>query len=544
MNLPTIPPQLSPHRPPTRSGDFGAGSAPPKSHAEKLAWAFASFPRFCGLLKIPPKDGGERIPFVLSPIQRQYNAARTKRDIILKPRQVYMTSLEAARDLWWFLTKRGARVVIVVQSQTDQVPLKDITYKFRVYVDSLRRLGVVLNFGAESACELTLPSTDSTLRIIQAGASEAAAIKKGRGGTINRLHFSEAAFFERAEDTFNSLTESVPLEGSEVVIESTPNGAGGFYYEQWQAAVEGRSAYAPHFFEWWKHPEYSIPLDDSEGFEPNTALEKTLLKMGVPVACVNWYRAKVRDKGGNDRLVAQEYPSDPDTCFLLSGRGFFDGTRIAEQLLLATDPVEELDIQWPGAHGQAVGGKQIPALRIWHEAEWDREYAIAVDTSEGTGGDAGTGLVFERGTGRHMATLWGQFKPWELARAVAGLGNRYNEALIAVERNNHGHACLRALDAEQNYGRIFHDRDKKPGWLNVEIYRTNALDTLEQAHRAGSFKTPDRFVLGEMRTFIINKQGRAEASPGTHDDLVLTAAIGWDVCCRPTQRRGLALLDE
>jgi len=455
-----------------------------------------------------------------------------------------MTSLEAARDLWWFLTKRGARVVVVVQSQTDQTPLKDITYKFRVYVDSLRRLGLVLNFGAESACEITLPSTDSTLRIIQAGASEAAAIKKGRGGTINRLHISEAAFFERAEDTFNSLTESVPLEGSEVVIESTPNGAGGFYYEQWQAAVEGRSAYTPHFFEWWQHPEYRIPLGDGEAFEPDTALEKTLAKKGVSADCLNWYRAKVRDKGGNDRLVAQEYPSDPDTCFLLSGRGFFDGLRIAEQLALATDPAESLDIRAPGALGQIVANKEIPALRIWHEPEWNRDYVVAVDTSEGTGGDAGTGLVFERGTGRHMATLWGQFKPWELARAVAGVGHRYNEALVAVERNNHGHACLRALDAEQNYPNIFYDRDGKQGWLNVEISRTNALDTLEQAHRAGSFQTPDRFVLGEMRTFIINRNGRAEASPGTHDDLVITAAIGWDVCCRPRQRRGLALLDE
>ena len=56
-------------------------------------------------------------------------------------------------------------------------------------------------------------------------------------------------------------------------------------------------------------------------------------------------------------------------------------------------------------------------------------------------------MVFERGTGRHMATLWGMFRPGDFAAALATLAGRYNRGQVAVERNNHGHAVLRALAA-------------------------------------------------------------------------------------------------
>ena len=58
------------------------------------------------------------------------------------------------------------------------------------------------------------------------------------------------------------------------------------------------------------------------------------------------------------------------------------------------------------------------------------------------------------------------FKPVELGKAAAKLGRQYNRALIGVERNNHGTACILGLE---NYGKIFRDRDHKAGWLNVTM---------------------------------------------------------------------------
>jgi hypothetical protein len=60
----------------------------------------------------------------------------------------------------------------------------------------------------------------------------------GRGLTIHNLHCSEVARWPRdALETLASLRAAVPPSG-EVVLESTPNGAGGRFYEEWELAEE------------------------------------------------------------------------------------------------------------------------------------------------------------------------------------------------------------------------------------------------------------------------------------------------------------------
>lgn len=505
-------------------------------HAKFLAGALKDFRSFCGLLDIVPK-AGQRIKLRLNRIQRRYCAQRTSRDVALKPRQIGFTTLEQARDVYRFVTEPGARVVATCQSITDHAPVKLLNKNYEVMFESLERLGVALKFKTRSLTDWTLADRDASLRIVEAGASEAAAQKKGRAGTITRLHLTETAFYEYADETLNALLECVPAPelGSEIISESTPNGAFGTFFRQCQEAIAGKSGYRLHFYPWYEAEEYALPIPEGVRVEPQNDREKALLELrGVTREQLYWYQRKVRDKGSQD-LVDQEYPSDPDTCFLVSGRVFFSASHVVEMLAKASEPVTTQQLRESGSLPQRVGPEEVPALRVWHLPETGRQYVVAVDTSEGTGGDAGAAIVLERGSGRHMATLWGQFRPWVLAKYAASLARKYNQALVAVERNNHGGTVLRALHAEQSYPNIFVDRDEKPGFLTSEASRGPILDTLEEAVRVEAFKTSDRFLLGEMRTFIVNERGRAEAAKGAHDDLVLATAIGWDVICRASQ---------
>lgn len=499
----------------------------PKAFVERYADDFLGF---ATLLEIVPKDG-KLARFKPWPSQRAFDAARTGRDVVLKARQIGFTTFEQARDVWAFLVKPGARVVATCQSTTEHAPAKNLSSNYRCFFDSLRKLGVELPFRTESATEWELLGNGSRLRIEEAGASEAAAAKKGRSGTVTRLHLTETAFYEYADDTLNALLECVPpreLGRSEIVSESTPNGASGRFFEQCEQARAGSTGYRFHFLPWFTHPEYSVEVPEGEVVEPRTEREHQLVKLGVTLGQLLWYRRKVAEKG--QRLVDQEYPSDPDSCFLVSGRQFFDPERTEALIRAARPPVETIQVRGNGAHGE---------LRIWHKPESGRSYVLALDVAEGDGGDRGAGYVIERGTGRHMATLHGQFKPWELARAGAGVGARYNGAEIAVERNNHGHACLRALDVEQGYSPIWRDRDDKPGWNNNQVSRTAALDSLEEVHRNGTWVTHDVQVAREMRTFVVGPTGKAEAASGCFDDLVMAATIAWDVASRPETARGV-----
>lgn len=507
-----------------------AGSA---ERVAQLAWYFETFPRFCSLLDVVPKGdkdgkGGQRIPFKLSDLQRRYIAAATPRDIILKPRQVGMTTLMLAWMVYYFLTVRGARVVIVCQSMTGNGPISNIAATVRVFFDSLRRAGVRIEFSTERSSEWSIRDRDASLRIVVAGASETSAAKVGRSGTVTHLMCTETAFWEYAEDTTNALFECVPGEryGSVIVSESTANGAQGLFHQQCVAASKpgGSSAYTRHFFNWYDEAEYQLALDPGETVEPRGEREIALSKRGVTPQQLKWYRQKVADKGQS--LTDQEYPSDPETCFLVSGRGFFDQTVTARLLDGAREPIER---------------RSRDRIAIWKRPVAGRKYLIAADTSEGGGGDSSGAVVRDFETNELCAVLLGQFTPWQLAEALAELGTEYNEALVAVERNNHGHSVLQALERERKYERIFRGPDFKAGWLTSSSTRPMMLDALEDAHRSGGWSSCCRSTLAQMRTFIVTDAGRAQAANGEHDDMVIAEAIWWAVRRKPAGSRALIL---
>jgi hypothetical protein len=508
-----------------------------------LAEAFKSFPRFCALLKIADQTTGAQIPLRLTGIQRAYNARRTNRDIILKSRKVFFTTLELARDLWWFLTKRGARVIIVCQSEDDHSLRDAIADNLRTMLASLRE-HVDIKLDIENMLRLARFKTDANLRIIEAGATVGTARKRGRGIAVNRLHATEVAAWEHGGETLTVLLNAMPQDGSgEAVLESTPLGASGYYYERWKAATEGRGNFKAQFFPWFHHEKYRTELEPGETILPEDDEEKRLAGLGVPAEAIKWRRLQIADQG--PQKVAQEYPGDPHTCFLVSGRGFFDGMALDRLLQHAKDPIAVDPSVSSGSSGQSINDRLVPAVRIWHQPLPGESYVVGSDTSDGTGGSAGTGIVIERRTGRHMATLWGQFRPWVLARHLASVGRYFNDADLAVERNNTGLTVLRALEAEEKYGNVMVDYDGRPGLVTSSATRGPMLDTLEEAVRTGAFVTNDVHLVGEMRTFVVTiteSRERPEHAKGARDDLVLGTAIAWDAACRRRTRRELGNL--
>jgi hypothetical protein len=494
-----------------------------KQRADLLAFALSTFPRFAGLLEILPKSG-PKCRLVLNEIQRRYSAERTHRDTVLKPRQIGFTTMEQARDVYHFLTVPGARVVITCQSTVDHQPQKLLSANYQLMFDSLKRAGLKLDFRSETNTRWILAGQrDSTLTIIEAGASEASARKKGRAGTVTRLHLTETAFYDYADDTLNALLESVPSveKGSEIVSESTPNGATGFFYRQCKAAEAGSNGYKLHFYPWYEALEYAVPLDPGERIEPQNDREELLVEKGVKPEQLKWYRRKIADKGQDQ--VDQEYPSDPETCFLTSGRAFFDQAVNKALIERAPNPIEKLsnDRVW-----------------IWKRPEPGRGYVIGADTSEGTGGDDSAAPVLDWETGEHVATLLCNLEPFDYAAELARLGYFYNTALIAVERNNHGHSVLQALvhpppdsngQPQQSYPCLYMAADEKLGWLTSSVTRPVMLDDVAEAHRKGFWSSPDRRVLQQFKTFVVGSNGKPEAATGEKDDLVMGSAIAWEI---------------
>lgn len=467
---------------------------------------------------------GSRVPIAQSPILTAFEIARSGRDYVLKPRQVFMTTWELARDIWFFLTRPGARVVILCQSDKDNSAPKEISSRLVTMFEGLKRNFPDAPFAKVSDTRWVRTDGDTAeLRITGAGATEKSASKKGRSGTIHRLHVTEVAFFEYAHDTLTAILECVPGRdaGTEITFESTPKGAAGFFYEGYNAAKANKSGYKAHFFRWFEQPEYQEKLLADEKIVPENEREKELVEVHkISSEQLKWYRQKVADPSKGQAKVDQEYPSDEETCWLFDGRVFFDKEALSKLRQGVRPPIDT---------------KLAGAFRVWHKAQAECQYVISVDPSAGTGGDPAAAVVIEKVSGKHCATLCGQFAPDILGAHVAMLGWAYNRALIVVERSS-SHAAVHAAlalwkrpkDEGVGYPNVYVDKDKQYGFKINVATRPAILDALEAAVRTGTFTTLDLELVKEAQLFIV-KDEKPQAAPGAHDDRIMALAIAWDL---------------
>jgi hypothetical protein len=350
--------------------------------------------------------------------------------------------------------------------------------------------------------QLVFPHLDSEYRVETAADPNA-----GRGLTIRNLHCSEVARWPRdPAETLASLRAAVPPDG-EVVLESTANGAGGCFYDEWQHAEE--KGFVRHFFPWWWETSYRreavnvLPLSEKE--------EELSREHGLEPAQIAFRREIQAEFRG---CAVQEYAEDAESCFLSSGECVFDLQAIEQRLASCGEPVETRD-----------NGR----LLIWFppaRASRDRKsWIIGVDPAGGGArGDCACAQVIERFSGMQCAELLGHFTPRELARWVTRLGREYCDALIAVERNNHGHAVLAYLTDRHRYPNLY-EESGQAGWLTKAANRPKMIEHLAVILADAPELFFSRRLLQECRTFVRHADSRPGAAAGTHDDCVMAMAI-------------------
>lgn len=141
----------------------------------------------------------------------------------------------------------------------------------------------------------------------------------------------------------------------------------------------------------------------------------------------------------------------------------------------------------------------------------------------GSEGDYCCATVIDRETGLQCGELRGHFPPREFANRLIELANLYQQALLVVERNNHGYGVLASLRS-LGYPNIYAE-GPNDGWLTSAASRPPMIENLAAmlAISPRLFHSP-RF-LNECRTFVRQADGSSGAIAGTHDDCVMAMAI-------------------
>jgi hypothetical protein len=447
------------------------------------------------LLKVRDKQG-RLVTLEPNAAQADFTSKCTRRNIVLKARQLGITTWVAGRFFINTITRPGMVTVQVAHDQDSAEEIFRIVHRFQENMPKALRQGA-LRTSRANVRQLVFPQLDSEYRVETAADPHA-----GRGLTIRNLHASEVARWPGdAAETLASLRAAVPPDG-EVVLESTANGAAGCFYDEWQRA--NVTGYTRHFFPWWIEPRYAIPgVAVAELGEEEREL---VARFGLTDAQI----AFRRDVRANFRQRAQEeYAEDATSCFLASGECVFDAETIARR---------------KNESGEAIKSRDNGRLLVWLPPRDGSEYVIGVDPAGGGAeGDFACSQVVERKTGLQCAELLGHLAPQQLASSTAALGREYNDAVVAVERNNHGHAVLAYLGMEQ-YPNIY-EQQGKAGWLTSGMTRPKMLEDFAALLNSSPELVQSSRLLEQCRTFVRRADGSAGAANGAHDDCVMAMAI-------------------
>lgn len=453
------------------------------------------------LLRLRDRDGRVR-PLVANAAQRSFEQRRGRQNIVLKARQMGMTTWIAARFFLRTITNPGTLTLQVAHTREAAESIFRIVQRMWEELPADMCDGPLVRSHA-NVRQMIFPKIDSEFRV-----ASACDVGVGRGLSVQNLHCSEVSRWPGdAAMTLAGLRASLAPRG-EMVLESTPNGAYGAFYEQWCAGVDeagDEDAMVRHFLPWWMEAAYVGPCIEREAMTEHEA--GLVERYGLSGEQIGFRRGLEQRYRG---LRSQEFAEDAETCFRATGACFFDIEAI-EQRISEVEP--------------AITTGRAGALQVWFKPVVGRSYLVAADSAGGgEQGDFAAVQVIDMLTGLQCAELQERLRPAALAKAAVALAREYHDALIVVERNNHGAAVLAYIETSEGYSRIYR-QSGEAGWL------TTAASKPEMTARLGSLleERPEMFrskrLLAECRTFVGYERGRTGAANGAHDDLVMAMAI-------------------
>ena len=361
----------------------------------------------------------------------------------------------------------------------------------------------------------------------------------------HNIHISEACYC-KDEDVKNTIAAASPI--TNISIESTGNGVGNIGYELYQDAKKGNADFKHDFNPWFIQEEYFVPMNGIKSInynhEEKRFIDKCLKNYDVSITPEQiLFRRQVQ--GLLKWKCRQYYPEDDTDAFLTSGNKFFNSLKIHRLLMELKD--WEKENQYP-----EVGEDYI----CFERPKKGTVYIAGCDTSEGSH-DYSVLKIINLTDMREAFIYRARVSVSTFYKICDKWGRYYNNALMGVERNNHGHAVILGLDEGCNYPNIWKDEKNnrikitsgkhseqvyeraKYGWLTGSINKTIMLDALEYAidgneqddenHFEPAFTILDKNLLEECLTF--ERTGvKLGALEGKFDDDIIATAICYQIC--------------
>ena len=171
-----------------------------------------------------------------------------------------------------------------------------------------------------------------------------------------------------------------------------------------------------------------------------------------------------------------------------------------------------------------------PGLDVWELPRPGESYVMMTDAAEGKGLDYTVTVILERLTRRHVLTLRDNTREPSVHGAIAvRAAYEYNLPLWGIFRAFGG----AVMAAAANYPNLYWHEDRpqtraqqltgtrpteRMGYQETQATTRELIEELAVAIETYALHSPAEGFWRECDTFIVNKDGKAEAAPGAHDD--------------------------
>ena len=540
------------------------------------------FYKFCSELKIETKEEGLKKMGRLLGTQTYVMGEIAKgleNDVhffvILKGRQLGITTVSLALDLYWQFTHPGWQGTLVADTEENRDMFRST---LGMYMDGLPK-EYKIPLVAHNRNQMVLKNRSRIFYQIAGNKS-----RLGQGKAITYLHGTETASWGN-EEGLASLIASLAEKNAErlYMFESTAQGFN-MFHDMYKTAKSAKTQHAI-FCGWWRNEYYTVDPDSNiykvywdgklTGEEKEWVKDiKKLYGVEINSRQMAWWRWKMHEGIKDESLMYQEFPPTEDYAFVMTGTSFFSNSRCTDAAKAAKKLIPD---HYRYVFGQLFqdtevirSTERLGTLKVWEEPVDTAYYVIGADPAYGSSDWADRFCiqvfrVYADGMEQVAEFATSEMNTYQYAWVIAHLAGAYKNSTLNLEVNGPGqavineirnlkrmatamggavgHGLMDVLGSMTNY--IWRRNDTLGGLSNSIGYLTTSstkermLNYMKDYFERGMMEIKSMETLEEMKG-IVRESGFIGAPGRGKDDRVIAAALAAVAFAEQVQPRLIA----
>jgi Terminase RNaseH-like domain len=542
------------------------------------------FYQFCSNLRIETKEHGLKKMGSLLGTQTYVMDEITKglKDdvhffVILKGRQLGITTISLALDLYWHFIHPGLQGTLTTDTEENRDMFRSTLSMYMEGLPKEYRIPLL----AHNRNQLSLKNRS---RLFYQVAGLRAKGSLGRGKAITYLHGTETSSWgdeEGLASLLASLAETNP--NRMYLFESTARGFN-MFHDMYVTAKRAKTQRAI-FCGWWRNELYMANPDSNiyqvywdgklTGEEKEWVRDiKKLYSFEVNSRQIAWWRWKLSEGMKDEALMYQEFPPTEDYAFVMTGSSFFSNARCTDAYKIAKKSRCDYYRYSFGINFQDTdvikSNEKMASLKVWEEPVDTAYYVIGADPAYGSSDWADRFCIqvcrcYADGMEQVASFATSEMNVYQFAWVIAHLAGAYKNSTLNLEINGPGQAVINELKNlkrqaatmgsalgkdlmdvyanMQNY--IWRRNDtlggmsNSIGWLTTAATKERMLTYMKDYFERGMLDIYDLDTIEEMKT-MIRDGGSIEASGRNKDDRVIGMALASAAFAEQVQPRLIA----